>query len=69
MNWNKMCSHDQEIARKLAASIGLSIDDNGVVRKAETQQANAADCPCGGTGLIQAPDGEAICRKHWPAGR
>lgn len=22
-------------------------------------------CLCKGTGLIPAPDGEAICRKHW----
>ena len=23
------------------------------------------ECPCGGTGSIPAPDGWAICRKHW----
>jgi hypothetical protein len=42
MDWNKMCSHDQEIARKLAATIGLQIDDNGVVHKVETREDVAA---------------------------
>ena len=49
MDWNKMCSHDQEIARNLAATLGLLIDDNGVVRKAETKQSSTPDadlqCP------------------------
>ncbi len=26
---------------------------------------DAVNCPCKGTGIIPAPDGFGVCRKHW----
>lgn len=55
--------YDEERRRKRSAWVG---DEESALR--DTEPRAALECPCGGTGFVLTPDGQALMafvKRHW----